>query len=43
MEERYYELENQLNKYREKEKTLLRIVESLSIQKEGNRWKENSE
>jgi hypothetical protein len=39
MEERYEELQSQLTKYKEKEKTLLRIVESLSAPKSGHRWK----
>lgn len=42
LKERVKELEIQVNKYREKEKSLMKIVESLSSQ-QGNRWKEKSD
>jgi hypothetical protein len=42
LKDRVKELEMQVSKYREKEKSLLKIVESLSAQ-QVNRWKEKSD
>ena len=43
LEERGKELEKQVNKYKQKEKSLMRIIESLSYNNQGHRWKEETD